>query len=130
MQIDHIDHFVLTVRSIEATCAFYSKVLGMEVIPLGATRKALRFGSQKINLHEVGKEAEPKAAHPGPGTGDFCLVTTIPMAEVLAHLEACGVALVLPPVRASGAVGPMESVYFRDPDGNLVEVSNYLDAGG
>jgi catechol 2,3-dioxygenase-like lactoylglutathione lyase family enzyme len=125
MRIERIDHFVLTVRDIEATCAFYARVLGMEVVTFGGGRTALRFGEQKINLHEAGKEFEPKALRPTPGSGDFCLITQVPLAEVVAHVRACGVAIVEGPVRKTGALGPMESVYLRDPDGNLVEVSRY-----
>ncbi|WP_374700942.1 hypothetical protein [Aureimonas sp. AU40] len=88
---------------------------------------ALLFGRQKINVHEVDRTFEPKAARPTPGAGDFCLVTSRPMAEIVAHLHACGVAIEEGPVARNGARGPMESVYFRDPDGNLVEVSRYRE---
>ncbi len=125
MKIDHIDHFVLTVRSIEATCEFYARVLGMDVVTFGAGRKALAFGAQKINLHLAGHEFEPKAAHPAPGTADFCLISAVPLSEAIAHLARCGVTLVEGPVAKTGAAGPMQSVYFRDPDQNLVEVSSY-----
>ncbi|HEY7902703.1 MAG TPA: VOC family protein [Casimicrobiaceae bacterium] len=125
MKIDHIDHFVLTVRSIEATCEFYARVLGMDVVTFGAGRKALAFGAQKINLHLAGHEFEPKAAHPAPGTADFCLISAVPLPEAIAHLARCGVTLVEGPVAKTGAAGPMQSVYFRDPDQNLVEVSSY-----
>ena len=124
--IDRLDHFVLTVRSIEATCDFYTRVLGMEVTTFGPqARKALRFGRQKINLHEAGREFEPKAARPIPGSADLCLIAAVPLADVIAHLKACGVAVELGPVERTGAVGPIQSVYFRDPDGNLIEVSRY-----
>lgn len=125
MRIERIDHFVLTVRDIEATCAFYARVLGMAVVTFGGGRTALSFGEQKINLHEAGNEFEPKALRPTPGSGDFCLITQVPLAEVMEHLRACGVAIVEGPVRKTGALGPMESVYLRDPDGNLVEISTY-----
>jgi catechol 2,3-dioxygenase-like lactoylglutathione lyase family enzyme len=125
LKIDHIDHFVLTVRSIEATCEFYARVLGMDVVTFGAGRKALAFGAQKINLHLAGHEFEPKAAHPAPGTADFCLISAVPLPEAIAHLARCGVTLVEGPVAKTGAAGPMQSVYFRDPDQNLVEVSSY-----
>jgi catechol 2,3-dioxygenase-like lactoylglutathione lyase family enzyme len=125
LKIDHIDHFVLTVRSIEATCEFYARVLGMDVVSFGAGRKALAFGAQKINLHLAGHEFEPKAAHPVPGAADFCLISAVPLAEAIAHLARCGVGLVAGPVAKTGAAGPMQSVYFRDPDQNLVEVSSY-----
>lgn len=120
-----IDHFVLTVRSLEATCAFYQRVLGMRRLDEPNRPTALLFGSQKINLHEAGRSFEPKAKAPTPGSGDFCLVAAVPLAEVQASLEAYGVAIEVGPVRRIGARGPMMSVYFRDPDGNLVEVSEY-----
>ena len=130
MKVNRIDHFVLTVRSIEATCDFYSRVLGMEVEEFAGGRTALLFGRQKINLHEAGKEFEPKAEEPTPGSGDFCLVTDVPLERVVQHLDSCGVEILEGPVSRTGAVGRIESVYFRDPDGNLVEVSNYQEAGG
>jgi catechol 2,3-dioxygenase-like lactoylglutathione lyase family enzyme len=128
MRIERIDHFVLTVRDVEATCAFYAQVLGMQVVMFAGGRRALQFGQQKINLHQSGKEFEPKALHPTPGSGDFCLITDVPLPDVIAHLRTCGVAIEEGPARKDGALGPIESVYFRDPDGNLVEVSNYVDA--
>jgi catechol 2,3-dioxygenase-like lactoylglutathione lyase family enzyme len=126
VQIDRIDHFVLTVRDIEATCEFYVRVLGMQVVTFAGGRKALQFGHQKINLHEAGKEFEPKALSPMPGSGDFCLITKTPLEEVIVHVRSCGIEIVQGPVHKTGAMGPIESVYLRDPDGNLVEVSNYV----
>jgi len=123
--IEAIDHFVLTVRSLEATCAFYERVLGFGRAVTPGRPTALTFGLQKINLHEVGHTFEPKAAAPTPGAGDFCLVTVRPIAEIEAHLKSCSVAIEVGPVERNGARGPMTSVYFRDPDGNLVEVSRY-----
>ncbi|TPL49530.1 VOC family protein [Mesorhizobium sp. B2-4-6] len=120
-----IDHFVLTVRSVEATCDFYERVLGMRRLDEPNRPTALLFGVQKINLHEVGRTFEPKAKTPTPGSGDFCLVAAVPLAEVQASLEANGVAIEVGPVLRTGARGPMMSVYFRDPDDNLVEVSEY-----
>ena len=128
MRIDRIDHFVLTVASIQATCDFYSRVLGMSVVTFGQGRKALVFGRQKINLHEVGKEFEPKARTPVAGSADFCLITETPIEEVVRHLESCGVPVAEGPVGRTGATGAIRSVYVRDPDQNLVELSNY-DAG-
>ena len=125
MQIERIDHFVLTVASIEATCAFFKKVLGMEVETFAEGRKALRFGAQKINLHEVGKEFEPKANLPTAGSGDFCLITKLPINQVVTHLAKCNVVLEDGPVARTGAMGSITSVYFRDPDQNLIEVSTY-----
>ena len=125
MHIDAIDHLVLTVRDLQATVAFYTRVLGMEAITFGADRRALAFGVQKINLHEAGREFEPKAAAPTPGSADLCFVTAAAPAAVLAHLRTCGVQVVDGPVRRTGARGQIVSVYFRDPDGNLLEVSSY-----
>ncbi len=124
IRIDHIDHFVLTVASIEATCAFYMRVLGMEVQTFGAGRKGLRFGDQKINLHQAGREFEPKAKTPVPGSADYCLISTTPLDEVIAHLAREGIPVELGPVDRTGATGPLRSVYFRDPDANLVEIAN------
>ena len=125
MRMERIDHFVLTVRDIEVTCGFYSRVLGMEVEEFGGGRKALRFGEQKINLHEAGNEFEPKARKPVPGSADFCLITDGSLEGVAEHLASCGVEVIEGPVERTGAMGPMESVYFRDPDGNLIEIANY-----
>ena len=127
MQVDRIDHFVLTVRDIEATCDFYTRVLGMQVVTFGNGRRALQFGEQKINLHEVGKEFEPKAMKPTPGSGDICFITQVPLNEVIEHMRLQGVEIVEGPVKRTGAVGPIESVYVRDPDGNLVEVGRYMN---
>ena len=127
MQIDRLDHLVLTVASIAKTSDFYHRVLGMEVVTFGEGRKALSFGSQKINLHAQGKEFEPKAAAPTPGSADICLIASTPLAKVVAHLQSCGVSILEGPVRRTGATGPITSVYFRDPDSNLIEVSNYAE---
>jgi len=121
-----IDHFVLTVASLEVTCAFYQRVLGFERIDTPGRPTALAFGTQKINVHEVGRTFEPKAKSPTSGSGDFCLITDRPLGDVSTRLAANGVAVELGPVERVGARGPMMSVYFRDPDGNLVEVSEYL----
>ncbi|HEY8497308.1 MAG TPA: VOC family protein [Limnochordales bacterium] len=126
MKIDSLDHLVFTVADVEATCRFYSRVLGMEVVTFGQGRRALQFGSQKINLHQQGREFEPKAARPTPGSADLCFLTTVPLADVVAHLQSAGVAIVEGPVQRTGATGPILSVYFRDPDGNLIEVANQL----
>jgi catechol 2,3-dioxygenase-like lactoylglutathione lyase family enzyme len=126
MRIARIDHLVLTVRDIAATCDFYQRALGMTVATFGAGRKALAFGSQKINLHEAGREFEPKAARPTPGSADVCLIADVPLAAAVAHLAANGVEILEGPVERTGALGPIRSVYFRDPDGNLIEVSTYV----
>ncbi len=122
--IDHLDHLVLTVASIDATVTFYTAALGMELITFGE-RKALPFGNQKINLHQIGKEFEPKALHPTPGSGDLCFITKTPLAEVISHLNGGNYAIELGPVRRAGAQGEMLSIYLRDPDSNLIEISNY-----
>ena len=127
MKIDRLDHLVLTVRDIEATCEFYKRVLGMEVVTFGNNRKALQFGEQKVNLHQAGKEFEPKALRPTPGSADLCLITSTPLKQVIDHVRACGVEIVEGPVMRTGATGPIESVYIRDPDGNLIEIANYVD---
>ncbi|MER8827556.1 VOC family protein [Mesorhizobium sp. M0938] len=120
-----IDHFVLTVRSVDDTCAFYQRVLGFKRVDTPNLPTALLFGTQKINVHEAGHTFEPKAKTPTPGSADFCLVAARPLGEICASLEANGVAVEVGPVKRIGARGPMMSVYFRDPDGNLVEVSEY-----
>ena len=126
IDIDRIDHIVMTVKSIDATCTFYERVLGMRRATFAGGRYALAFGRQKINLHEAGREFEPKAHVAAPGTLDLCLITTTPLADVIEHLARCDVAIIEGPVSKTGATGPIRSVYFRDPDHNLVEVSNYV----
>jgi catechol 2,3-dioxygenase-like lactoylglutathione lyase family enzyme len=128
VQIDSLDHLVLTVVDVEASCAFYARVLGMAVVTFGEGRKALAFGAQKINLHQAGREFEPKAQRPTPGSADLCFLTSVPLSDVMQHLAACGVAVSEGPVRRTGAQGAILSVYFRDPDLNLIEVSNRLPA--
>jgi catechol 2,3-dioxygenase-like lactoylglutathione lyase family enzyme len=124
MNIDRIDHLVLTVRDIQATCEFYATVLGMEVVTFGE-RKALQFGQQKLNLHQIGQEFEPKALHPTVGSADLCFITQTPLAQIIEHIQACGVAIETGIVPRTGAIGTMDSIYLRDPDGNLLEISNY-----
>jgi catechol 2,3-dioxygenase-like lactoylglutathione lyase family enzyme len=128
MKVETIDHIVLTVRDINTTVDFYSRILGMEIITFGEGRKALHFGQQKINLHEYGKEFEPKAQNPVPGSADLCFISKQPLAEVIYHLNQCGVPVLGEPVNRTGAIGRIMSVYFRDPDSNLIEISNYLEA--
>ena len=125
LAIDRIDHVVLTAHDVDRTIDFYSRVLGMQPVSFAGGRRALAFGRQKINLHASGREYEPKALTPTPGSLDLCFITETPLDEVVAHLKAQGVAIAQGPVEKAGALGPMMSVYFRDPDGNLVEVSNY-----
>ncbi|MBO1511040.1 VOC family protein [Metabacillus bambusae] len=125
MEISKLDHLVLTVKNIDKTCEFYNQVLGMEVITFGEGRKALHFGEQKINLHEVGKEFEPKAKLPMSGTADLCFITDVPMLDVINHLDSYGASIEIGPVKRTGALGSITSIYTRDPDGNLIEISNY-----
>ncbi|MED4599437.1 VOC family protein [Paenibacillus validus] len=128
MKIDRMDHIVLTVRDVTATCEFYQHVLGMEVgIFAGGTRKYLQCGKNRINLFEQGSEVEPKAAVTVPGAGDLCFIAETPLPEVIKHLESCGVPIELGPISRPGAMGLMESVYLRDPDNNLIELSNYVE---
>lgn len=124
MQLDSLDHLVLTVKDIEATWAFYASVLGMKVVTFGDGRRALAFGEQKINLHLAGHEFEPKAANPTPGSADLCLLTRDPLEAVVQHIRSRGVNIEQGPVHRTGAMGPIISVYLRDPDGNLIEISN------
>ncbi len=125
MQMDAIDHLVLTVRDIPTTCEFYSRALGMQVINFGDDRRALQFGNQKLNLHQAGAEFEPKALRPTPGAVDLCLITSTPLSEAMQHLQNCGVAIEQGIVGRTGAMGAINSIYIRDPDGNLLELSNY-----
>jgi catechol 2,3-dioxygenase-like lactoylglutathione lyase family enzyme len=122
--IDGIDHLVLTVRDIAVAVDFYSRILGMEPITFGDKRTALRFGRQKINLHQAGHEFEPKAKQPTPGSADICFLSSVSVEEIARRWRAAGVEVIEGPVMRTGAVGPIRSVYCRDPDGNLIEVSN------
>ncbi len=128
-RIGRLDHLVLTVADIDATVAFYERVLGMRRETFGQGRVALRFGRQKINLHRAGHEFEPKAARPTPGSADLCLVVNGSLDAALAHVRAQGVEIVEGPVARTGATGPITSIYLRDPDGNLVELASYDGAG-
>ncbi|XP_025109421.1 glyoxalase domain-containing protein 5-like isoform X2 [Pomacea canaliculata] len=125
IKIKRLDHFVITVKDINATVDFYTRVLGMEVTTFKGGRRALNFGKQKINLHEQGKEFEPKACWPTPGSADVCFITSTRLEDVLDHLKACNVPVEEGPVERTGAIGLIRSVYVRDPDNNLIEVSNY-----
>jgi catechol 2,3-dioxygenase-like lactoylglutathione lyase family enzyme len=125
MKIARLDHLVLTVRNLDIAVDFYARILGMTPETFDRDRKALRFGRQKINLHESGKEFEPKAFRPTPGSADVCFVVETPLPEVVEHIRAQGGEILLGPVERTGAEGPMESVYLRDPDGNLIELSRY-----
>jgi catechol 2,3-dioxygenase-like lactoylglutathione lyase family enzyme len=125
VRIDRLDHLVLTVADIDATVAFYTRVLGMEAVTFGAGRTALAFGRSKINLHRAGHEFEPKARRPTPGSADLCLIAAGPLEQVIEDLAAHGIPVEEGPVERTGATGPILSVYFRDPDQNLIEVSTY-----
>lgn len=122
IRIVGLDHLVLTVADADRTIAFYERVLGMRPVTFGAGRRALAFGTSKINLHEVGRELSPRAARPVAGSADLCLLTATPQREVLDHLAACGVPVEEGPVPRTGAQGPITSTYLRDPDGNLIEI--------
>ncbi|MGW0808635.1 VOC family protein [Nonomuraea sp. NPDC002799] len=126
MKIDRLDHLVLTVADLDATMRFYTTVLGMEAVTFEPGRHALSFGQSKINLHQAGQEFEPKAARPEPGSADLCLITGDPLDAVVAELAGHGVPIEEGPVERTGATGPIRSVYLRDPDGNLIEISNCL----
>ena len=121
--IDHLDHIVLTTARTGECIDFYTRVLGMKLERFGEGRMALKFGKQKINLHEKGKEFEPKATLAAPGTLDICFIAAVPLKDAIARLAACNVPIIEGPVMKTGALGPIRSVYVRDPDGNLVEIS-------
>ena len=126
MNITQLDHLVLTVKDIDATCRFYAYLLGMEVITFGDNRKALRFGEQKINLHQLGNEFAPKAARPTSGSADLCFLSDTPLEDIITELQQAGIKILEGPVQRSGASGPIRSVYLRDPDGNLLEICNAI----
>ena len=126
MKISKIDHLVLTVTDIEKTASFYVSVLGMVKEVFGDGRVALKCGSQKINLHELGKEFEPKANKPTPGSADLCFITNTPLDDAMAHVKGCGVEIIEGPVKRTGTNGALRSFYFRDPDQNLIEVANEI----
>ena len=127
--VDRIDHIVLNVKDVEITAAWYLRVLGMEREDFGPEgRTALKFGGQKINVRPA--DADPRrwvtGVNTAAGAGDLCFITAVPPAEVIGHLHDCGVAILAGPVERTGALGPISSVYCRDPDGNLVEIASYL----
>ena len=124
MELEKLDHLVLTVRDIDATVSFYESVLGMRRDSFAGGRMALKFGDQKINLHQLGREFEPKAARPTPGSADLCFITTTPLADAMSQVSGLGVEITAGPVARTGATGPLLSFYFRDPDDNLIEVAN------
>jgi catechol 2,3-dioxygenase-like lactoylglutathione lyase family enzyme len=126
MRIRAIDHFVLVVLSIEATIEFYTRVLALDARETTPGRWALHFGDQKINLQQLHLNVDKQTLHPNRGAGDFCLLTDTPIAKVVGHLEQQGVKIITGPVQRAGATGSILSVYFYDPDENLVEVANLL----
>jgi catechol 2,3-dioxygenase-like lactoylglutathione lyase family enzyme len=130
MQVDSLDHLVLTVRDLQATIDFYTRALGMTEATFAGRRKALAYGTQKINLHQAGKEFEPKAERPTPGSADLCFLTTTPVEQYAAHLAALGIEVIEGPVARTGAVGPLLSIYLRDPDANLIEIANLKEDRG
>ena len=126
MELNKLDHIVLTVGNIEKTISFYVSVMGMKNEVFGQGRVALKCGDQKINLHEFGNEFEPKANRPTPGSADLCFITKTPLNEAMSHVISCGVDIIEGPVERAGANGPIRSFYFRDPDHNLIEVANEI----
>lgn len=136
MRIESLDHLVLTVSDLRASIGFYVSVLGMRELRFGKdpatgeARTALAFKDAKINLHVAGREIRPCAAAPTPGSADLCLLVASPIEEVVAELEAAGVPIELGPVERTGATGPILSVYVRDPDANLIELSAPISAEG
>lgn len=126
MEVHHLDHLVLTVADIEKTVEFYTHILGFQVVTFGDNRKALTFGNQKINLHQKGHEFEPKAKHPTSGSADLCFISATDIHDVLEELKQKNIEIIEGIVDRTGALGKIRSIYFRDPDENLIEVSNYL----
>ncbi len=128
MKITHLDHLVLTVADIEASLHFYSHALGMSIVTFAENRKALSFGQQKINLHQRGKEFNPKAAHPSCGSADLCFIIDTPIEQAKLQLQQQGIEIIEGVVERTGAIGKIVSIYLRDPDQNLIELSNYIAA--
>ncbi|EBD7028241.1 VOC family protein [Salmonella enterica] len=126
MIIDRIDHLVLTVSDISTTIRFYEEVLGFSAVTFKQNRKALIFGAQKINLHQQEMEFEPKASRPTPGSADLCFITSTPINDVVSEILQVGIPIVEGPVERTGATGEIMSIYIRDPDGNLIEISQYV----
>jgi catechol 2,3-dioxygenase-like lactoylglutathione lyase family enzyme len=125
MRVEALDHLVLTVADVEASAIFYGRVLGMQKVIFGAGRVALQFGRQKINLHPADAPLQPHALRPTAGSADLCFVSDVGLTDWIRHLSACDVALEAGPIERTGALGPMTSIYFRDPDGNLIEIAHY-----
>ncbi len=127
IRIKSLDHLVVTASDLQATIEFYTRVLGMEHVEFGNGLHAVHFGEQKFNLHDALTDVSPKARKIVPGSEDICLLTDTPIADVKSHIESCGIEIEEGPVSRQGAAGTLLSVYFRDPDGNLVEVANVVD---
>lgn len=127
IQLSHIDHLVITTMDVDRACQFYQQALGVEVVTFKGNRKALSFGRQKINLHLKGHEFEPKAAHPTVGAIDLCFIIEDSLEDAIAHLSALNIPIEEGPIERTGALGPIRSIYLRDPDDNLIELSNYTD---
>jgi len=125
VRVSRLDHLVLTVASIDATVSFYTQILGMTPVTFGAGRTALTFGTSKINLHEAGREFEPKALRPTPGSADLCFIIDEDIRDLVTELADAGIEIEAGPVERTGALGPILSCYLRDPDQNLIELSNY-----
>lgn len=125
IEVSHLDHLVLAVRDVSKTVSFYQAVLGMRKVSFGGDRVALRFGNRKINLHPLSQEFEPKARHVQPGSADLCFIIETPLEAAQKHLQACGVDIIAGPVKRTGAIGSILSLYFRDPDANLIEIANH-----
>ncbi len=126
MKVHSIDHIVMTVKSIEKSCKFYQECLGLEIITFQNDRKALKCGNQKINLHEIGHEFDPKAKNASKGTVDICLIVENPIAEIVKDFEKKGVEIIEGPIKRTGATHKLLSIYVFDPDGNLIELSNSM----
>ena len=125
--VDRLDHVVLTCADLDQSASWYQRVLGMEREEFGnENRTALKFGGQKLNLHPAAAPFKPNAAAAAPGTQDLCFISAVPAGDVVAHLTVCGVTIEAGPVAKTGALGPITSVYCRDPDGNLIEIATYL----
>ena len=127
ISITHLDHFVLSVRVIDATCVFYVRILSMKRFNFGSNRRALKFGKQKINLHAADNPIDPNVRHAAPGSADLCFITETPIADVVAHLMRLSVPVITGPGERAGAEGRLMSVYIYDPDENLIEIANTLD---
>ncbi len=126
VRIERLDHIALTVSDLDATCAFYQRTLGLEPVTLAGDRRALRFGRQTFHLREAAGQDEPRPRHAAPGSADLCFVTEVPLDEIAPHLAVCGVGIIEGPVERPGAEGMLVSIYFHDPDGNLIELSNEI----